>query len=114
MRYVVTTLVLALQLAAAYALPYKPIKYCKPTQGPDFCGQSSGYSCLHWHPDKEFCEDETAPFPSCCRAAEKGSGYTQCACCASVHGSKRIDVSKRGTYQHNNPAYQDEVEYRIK
>jgi hypothetical protein len=96
------------------ASPYKAAKYCTPKQGDaNFCGNQSGpgngYTCLHWHPDEEFCMEENAPLPSCCRATEKNnSGITSCACCSSVHGGKRIiNVKDVGWYQH----VQTEVEY---
>ncbi len=113
MKRLMLTILVLLAIAPA-ALPISSVKYCTPVQGPkSFCGnqagQGNGYTCLHWHPDEEFCKSEDEPIPSCCRAAEKDSGYTGCACCRSVHGSQRIDVQKRGSYQHNREAA--EVEY---
>jgi hypothetical protein len=106
-------LILAL-FAVPSAAPYKPAKYCTPTQGAaTWCGlqpgNGNGYTCLHWHPDEEFCMDENSPLPSCCRATEKDSGMAGCACCSSVHGSKRIDVGKVGSYIHHREPV--EVEY---
>ncbi len=101
------------------------VKYCTPEQGAKtWCGNQSGsgngYTCLHWHSPEEFCLDENAPLPSCCRATEKDSGYTGCACCRSVHGSQRIDVQKRGWYTHDRGMngmegmdHKSEVEYDI-
>jgi hypothetical protein len=55
--------------------------------------------CLQYHPDQEFCNDENAPLPSCCKAAEKGAKAKACACCSSK--KRAIDPEVRGTYIHN-------------
>jgi hypothetical protein len=103
---------LALILLAVAPAPIRAPKFCTPNSknAATYCGKNpGGHPCLFYHPKEEFCEDENAPLPSCCRAADE-SGFVGCACCRSVYGSKKdISVKERGRYEHT----QTETEYDI-
>lgn len=76
---------------------YKPVQMCTP----DINKEATYCRCLFYHPQQEFCESDTAPLPSCCRATEKKSKIHVCGCCRSVYGSKRnINELERGSYEH--------------
>src|SRR5215813_9745745 len=91
---------------AAFPVPKVSQPYCRPAE--ETKDPKLACLCLHYHPDPEFCKDETAPIPSCCKAGEKNSGVKGCLCCA---GAKAALTSEHGTYIHNQPA---EVEYSLK
>jgi hypothetical protein len=100
-------LLVLVQALVTCGAAYRPTKYCTP----DSKNEETYCRCLIYHPREEFCEDENAPLPSCCRATEKGSKIKACGCCRSVYGSKRdISVQERGSYEHVQPI----VEYDIR
>ena len=98
-------------MLALSADAYRAPKYCTTDSKNDaaYCGKNpGGHPCLTYHPKEEFCEDENAPLPSCCRAADE-KGFNGCACCRSVYGSKRFNSNAR-RYEH----VQAETEYDIR
>jgi hypothetical protein len=104
-------------------VPYRAPTYCQPDNRipATYCGSGAnpgGHPCLFYHPKEEFCKDENALIPSCCRAVDeyrKGNKGWGCACCADVHGSKHsfIQILERGWYSHFQPPIQEQ-EYQLK
>jgi hypothetical protein len=101
---------LALYLAAVFVLfadPYTPAQHCDP----EYLATRFPCRCLLEHGGEEFCSVPTAPLPSCCLTAHRGSKVKLCHCCSVVYGNKRpISVEERGWYQHDKT----EVEFDIR
>lgn len=91
--------------------PYRKVTLCTPDQSNQetYCGRGWAAACTTLHPDQEWCKDETAPLPSCCKATEKGTKITACGCCGY---GKKASVSQHGVFAaHHEPPI---VEYDIR
>lgn len=91
--FIVLLLAIATIALAGVPLPQRP-NYCSS----DSEDPSLKCMCLTYHPDAEFCKDETLPLPSCCKATEKDSKAKGCICCAK---KKAATVAERGMYIHH-------------